>query len=89
MAGAFIGFVYGEGMGAGAGGGKIGDVVVFTDDGIEMLSAEEYDVKFRGGRGQVLRSIDPVKLWRLAEAWQQVRADVDGDEEGARSKAKL
>ncbi|ORY08185.1 Alpha/Beta hydrolase protein [Clohesyomyces aquaticus] len=52
-------------------------VTVFTDTGILRLSAPEYDIKFRQGRGNLLLEIGAQKLWVLAESLQGVRPDPD------------
>lgn len=65
----FIRFVNGDGW------CREGEVIVFTNDGVKYLSEEEYDKRYRGGRGKVLESIGAEKLWRLAEGWQGVREE--------------
>ena len=77
MADQFIKFVNGESW------VDEGKVVVFTDEGVDVVIEEEYDVLLRGGRGKVLEGIGNESLWRLAEAWQGVRAE---EEEGWKAK---
>ncbi|KAF2730206.1 alpha/beta-hydrolase [Polyplosphaeria fusca] len=69
MADQWIGFVNGEGW------ADDGKAVVFTETGLKQVSEERYDEMYRQGRGKVLLDIGADKLWRLAEAWQGVRAD--------------
>jgi hypothetical protein len=77
---AMIGFVNGEGWAE----AKVGEVVVFSGEGVEKLRADEYDRRWRKGRGKVLLSIDADKLWRVAEGWQGVRPDKNETTERAR-----
>ncbi|PSN63436.1 alpha/beta-hydrolase [Corynespora cassiicola Philippines] len=65
----FIGFLNGEGW------ANYGEVVVFGDAGVEKLSEEEYEQRFRDGRGEVLKSIGVDRVWNLAETWQGVRSE--------------
>jgi carboxylesterase type B len=71
MADHYIGFAHGE---AWAADGKI---VVFSEDGVLEVDEENYDRVYRGGRGDVLGSIDAEKVWRVAEMWQGVRSEDD------------
>ncbi|KAF2707723.1 alpha/beta-hydrolase [Pleomassaria siparia CBS 279.74] len=71
MADHFIKYVNGEGW------SKDGEVIVFGDKGVQRISEQGYDRVWREGRGEVLKGIGADKLWRLAEGWQRVRADVD------------
>ncbi|KAF2791831.1 alpha/beta-hydrolase [Melanomma pulvis-pyrius CBS 109.77] len=78
MADHFLGFVNGEGW-AGE-----GEVVAFTDRGVEVMKdngRKGYDSVWREGRGEVLRKISEGKLWRVAEGWQGVREE-DGERAG-------
>ncbi|KAL1603825.1 hypothetical protein SLS60_005416 [Paraconiothyrium brasiliense] len=54
---------------------ELGKVVVVGTDGITQMSEQDYDVNFRGGNGKVLLSLGLEKCWRIAEAWQGVRAE--------------
>jgi hypothetical protein len=69
MADHFIRYIHGEPW---AGQGK---VVVFASEGVLEVDEEEYDQKYRDGRGAVLDSIDGDRLWTVAEMWQGVRSE--------------
>lgn len=73
LAGAVVRFVCGEGWCDWHGEDQ---VTVFTSEGLKGMGTEEYDRKWRGGRGGVLREIEAEALWRVAEKWQGVRAEV-------------
>ncbi|KAJ4345623.1 uncharacterized protein N0V89_011757 [Didymosphaeria variabile] len=55
-----------------------GKVVVIGADGIAQVDERDYDVSFRGGNGKVLLSLGLEKCWKVAEAWQGVRAEAKG-----------
>lgn len=80
----YIRFVNGEGWGAVGPErpAREGEIIVFTEDGVEKVSEEEYDTKWRDGRGKVLLEVGPEKLWQLVEDWQGVRPDIPGDDGG-------
>jgi hypothetical protein len=69
MADHFINFVNGQGW------APEGKIVVFGSEGMVEVGEGEYDGLYRGGRGDVLSSIDGEKLWRVAEKWQGVRSE--------------
>ncbi|KAF2009823.1 para-nitrobenzyl esterase [Aaosphaeria arxii CBS 175.79] len=77
MADHFIGFTNGEKWSADGG------VVVFSDFSkakkVQVFEEDDYDDIFRSGRGRVLRAIGAVKLWQIAEGWQEVRADIEDE----------
>jgi carboxylesterase type B len=73
MADHFINFINGDGW------GKDGYVTVIAENGIENVEEQEYDRRYRGGRGRVLKSIGTQKLWKLAEDWQGVRPEVEAE----------
>jgi len=76
MADHFIRYIHGEPWAAG------GKVVVFASEGVLELGGEEYDQKYRDGRGAVLDGIDGDRLWKVADMWQGVRSE-DEEWEGA------
>lgn len=69
MADQMIQYINGEGW------VEDGQIIVYGYDGIITVPEDEYDQKYRGGRGAVLRSIDAHKLWQVADAWAKVRAE--------------
>ncbi len=69
MAEAWIRFTYGEGWGSKDGK----DVMVIGPrEEITFASEEEYDVRYRNGRGKVLEEIGWEKCYKLAELLQGV-----------------
>ncbi|KAF1959036.1 alpha/beta-hydrolase [Byssothecium circinans] len=54
---------------------KEDELVVIGSEGVEVVDEKEYDLKFRDGRGEILKSIEADKLWKIADAWQGVRSE--------------
>ena len=52
-----------------------GKVTVIEEGGLVTVDEGEYDVKFRNGSGKVLEGLGRDRLWKVAEAWQGVRAE--------------
>lgn len=69
MADHFLKYTHGEPW---AGQGKL---VVFASEGVLEVDEEEYDRKYRDGRGAVLDGIDGDRLWKVADMWQGVRSE--------------
>ncbi|KAH5122427.1 hypothetical protein HBI73_103660 [Parastagonospora nodorum] len=69
MADQFLRYIHGEPWAA------RGKVVVFANEGLIEVDEEEYDWKYRDGRGAVLDGIDGDRLWKVADMWQGVRSE--------------
>lgn len=55
--------------------GEPGKVTVIGEEGLITVDEEEYDAKFRDGSGKVLEELGRDRSWKVAEAWQGVRAE--------------
>jgi carboxylesterase type B len=71
MADHFIRYIHGKPWAA------PGKIIVFANEGVLEVNEQEYDKKYRDGRGAVLDTIDGDKLWKVAEMWQGVRSEDD------------
>jgi hypothetical protein len=68
MAGAWVDFAYGDEIN----NGKGGVLVIGPGENFEFVSEEEYDKKYRGGRGKLLYEIGWEKCFKFGEMLQGV-----------------
>lgn len=54
---------------------EVGKLVVIGADGLVKVEEREYDAAYRAGSAKLLMGLGPDRLWRVAEAWQGVRAE--------------
>ena len=68
MAGVWVDFAYGDEIN----NGKGGVLVIGPGENFEFVSEEEYDKKYRGGRGKLLYEIGWEKCFKFGEMLQGV-----------------